>query len=133
MRIACYPHAAAALLIAIGLLAPGSAVAAGDAAKGEAAYKKSCFMCHDTAAGKHKVGPSLHAVYGQKAGTVEGYKLYRGLRDATWTWDDQALDAYLADPPAFIKSKNGQTGSMVVKLASQQDRDDVIAYLKTLK
>ena len=48
-------------------------------------------------------------------------------------WDDRALDAYLVDPPAYTKSKNGQTGSMVFKLNDKQDREDVIAYLKTLK
>jgi cytochrome c len=124
---------AAAALLAGGLIAPQDASAAGDVAKGEAVYKKQCVICHDTAAGKHKVGPSLHGVAGRKAGTAEGYKLYRGLRDATWTWDDKSLDAYLVDPPAFTKSKTGQTGSMVYKLGNRQDRDDVIAYLKTLK
>ena len=123
----------ASLAVSLGLLLPGTSFAAGDAAKGEAAYKKHCVICHDTAVGNHKVGPSLHAVAGRKAGTAEGYKLYRGLRDATWTWDDKALDAYLVDPPAFTKSKNGQTGSMVFKLNNQQEREDVIAYLKTLK
>ena len=131
MRIAFPTWIATALLA--GVLASGDAAAAGDAARGEAAYKKYCVICHDTAAGKHKVGPSLHAVYGRKAGSADGYKLYRGLRDATWTWDDKSLDAYLTDPPAYTKDKNGQTGSMVFKLSVKQDRDDVIAYLKTLK
>ena len=123
----------AGLALSAVLSASHPASAAGDAAKGEAVYKKQCFLCHDTAAGKHKVGPSLHGVAGRKAGTAEGYKLYRGLRDATWVWDDRALDAYLVDPPAYTKSKNGQTGSMVFKLNDKQDREDVIAYLKTLK
>jgi cytochrome c len=133
MKTKGYIRIAAATLLAGGLIASHDASAAGDVAKGEAVYKKHCVICHDTAAGKHKVGPSLHGVAGRKAGTAEGYKLYRGLRDATWTWDDKSLDAYLVDPPAFTKSKNGQTGSMVYKLGNQQDRDDVIAYLKTLK
>ena len=122
-----------AALLATVLLLSHAAQAAGDVAKGEAAFKKHCVICHDTAADKHKVGPSLHAVVGRKAGTAEGYKLYRGLKDATWTWDDKALDAYLVDPPAFTKGKNGQSGSMIFKLSVQQERDDVIAYLKTLK
>jgi cytochrome c len=133
MKIAVHIRTAAAALLAGGVIASHDASAAGDVAKGEAVYKKHCVICHDTAAGKHKVGPSLHGVAGRKAGTAEGYKLYRGLRDATWTWDDKSLDAYLVDPPAFTKSKNGQTGSMVYKLGNRQDRDDVIAYLKTLK
>jgi cytochrome c len=66
---------AAAALLAGGLIAPQDASAAGDVAKGEAVYKKQCVICHDTAAGKHKVGPSLHGVAGRKAGTAEGYKL----------------------------------------------------------
>jgi cytochrome c len=123
----------AIIALAAGLLVPHSAIAAGDVAKGEATYKKQCLICHDTVAAKHKVGPSLHGVYGRKAGTVDGYTNYRGLKNADWTWDDSSLDAYLADPPAFTKSKNGQAGSMVFKLANQQDREDVIAFMKTLK
>ena len=133
MKITVHIRTAAVALLAGGLIASHDASAAGDVAKGEAVYKKHCVICHDTAAGKHKVGPSLHGVAGRKAGTAEGYKLYRGLRDATWAWDDKSLDAYLVDPPAFTKSKTGQTGSMVYKLGNRQDRDDVIAYLKTLK
>jgi len=123
-----------AALLAASLALPHAAQAAGDAAKGAATFKRHCAICHDTEAGKNKVGPSLHAVVDRKAGTADGYKLYRGLRDATWTWDDATLDAYLTDPAAFVKSKNGgKSSSMVFKLGSRQDRDDVIAYLKTLK
>jgi cytochrome c len=111
----------------------GTSFAAGDVEAGGAVYKKQCVICHDTAPGKHKVGPSLHGVYGRKAGTAEGYNLYRGLRGADWDWDDQSLDAYLVDPPAFTKRRNGQPGSMVFKLGNRQNREDVIAYLKTLK
>lgn len=132
MKIRLFAGPFAALAVTL-LSCPHAALATGDAAKGEAALKKHCIICHDTAAGKNKVGPSLYAVYGRKAGTAQGYQLYRGLKTADWTWDEKTLDAYLVDPPAYTKSKTGQTGSMVFMLKDKQEREDVIAYLKTLK
>ena len=106
---------------------------AGDAATGEKTFKMKCFVCHDAAAGKNKTGPSLFGVVGRTAGTAEGFKLYRGLKGADWTWDDAALDAYLTDPIAYTKSKTGKSPGMVLKVPKAQERADIIAYLKTLK
>ena len=128
------PHIQSALVAALASFVPSIAFASGDAERGESVYNRQCTICHDTAAGKQKVGPSMHAIFGRQAGTVQGFQLYRGLRDATWTWDDKTLDAYLADPVAYTKENNGGKGtSMILKLSSPQDRADVIAYLKTLK
>ncbi len=106
---------------------------AGDAAMGEKTFKMKCFVCHEATAGKNKTGPSLFGVVGRAAGTAEGFKLYRGLKDADWTWDEAALDEYLTDPIAYTKSKTGKSPGMVLKVPKAQERQDVIAYLKTLK
>ncbi len=122
----------AAVLAAATLGAAPTAHAAGDVAKGEKVFKK-CKACHDTTAGKHKTGPSLAGIFGRQAGTAEGFKRYRGLKDADWTWDEATLDDYLADPKKFTKTKTGKNAAMVLKLKKEKDRADVIAYLKTLK
>ena len=122
-----------ALALAAGMaLASGSALAAGDAAKGKKVFNK-CKACHSIKAGKTKVGPSLAGVVGRKAGTASGFKRYKGLKGADWTWDEALLDEYLIDPKKFAKARTGKRTSMGFKLKKAGQRADVIAYLKTLK
>ena len=119
-------------LLATATLGSPSAHASGDAAKGEKVFNK-CKACHSTEAGKNKTGPSLHGVFGRKAGTAEGFTRYKGLDGADWTWDEEHLNEYLKDPKKYTKLKNGKSAAMVLKLSKESEREDVIAYLKTLK
>jgi len=123
-------------LASVMAFAAGSALAAGDVAKGKKVFKK-CAACHSNKPGVTKVGPSLFGVYGRKAGTEKSYKRYRGMVGANWTWDEKTLDAYLQDPKAYVKKhNNGKRTSMTFKLKGKRkagQRADVIAYLKTLK
>ncbi len=123
-----------ALGLAIALaLAGGSAFAgAGDPVKGAKVFKK-CKACHTAKPGKHKVGPSLAGVFGRKAGTAEGYKKYRGLKGADYSWDEASLEEYLADPKKFVKKRGAKSTAMAFKLKKAAQRADIIAYLKTLK
>jgi cytochrome c len=99
---------------------------------GEKVFKK-CKACHTIKAGKHRVGPSLAGVFGRKAGTAEGFKKYKGLKGADWTWDDASLNEYLTDPKKFAKKRAGKKTSMVLKLKKKKDREHIIEYLKTIK
>ncbi len=102
---------------------------AGDAAKGKKVFNK-CKACHTVKAGKNKVGPSLAGIVGKKAGTVKGYKKYKGLKGADWSWNEAELNGYLANPKKYLKGKTGKKSAMVLKLKKKKDRDNVIAYLK---
>lgn len=113
-------------------LAGGSALAAGDPAKGAKVFKK-CKACHTAKkGGKHKVGPNLFGVVGRMAGSTD-FKRYKGLKGADWTWDEALLDEYLKDPKAFSKKRTGKRSSMVFKLKKSGDRANIIAYLKSVK
>ena len=117
---------------AIQVLGATPAIAGGDAVRGKKVFNK-CKACHSIKVGKHKIGPSLAGVIGRKAGTAEGFKRYKGLKGADWTWDEATLDEYLTNPKLFVKSRNKRKSSMILKLKKKRDRDNVIAYLKTLK
>ncbi|MDQ7010813.1 MAG: SURF1 family cytochrome oxidase biogenesis protein [Mariprofundaceae bacterium] len=96
-----------------------AAAPSGDAARGAKLARGKCGGCHYFDRAKKKVGPGLKGIYG-RAPSIDGIPFAR--------WDAQALDQWLARPKA-VKPK---TRMSFRGLASKQDRDDVIAYLKTL-
>ncbi len=109
-------------------LTSGAAMAAGDAAKGKKVFKK-CKACHSIKAGKKKVGPSMFGVVGRKAGTAQGYRFSKAMKGSGLTWDEATLDKFLKKPKKVVKkTKMGFAG-----LKKDNQRADVIAYLKTLK
>ena len=103
---------------------------AGDPEKGMKTFKK-CKACHSAEAGKNKVGPSLFGVFGRQAGIVTDYKYSKAMlaKAPEIVWNTESLDAWLMKPKKFIpKTKMGFPG-----LKKQKDRDNIIAYLMTLK
>ena len=118
-----------------------SASAGGDATKGEQVFKQ-CMTCHRIGPdAKNMVGPVLTGVIGRKTGTAEGFSysaLNKAAGDNGLVWTDDLVFEYLPDPNAFLKkflTDKGKadlaTGStkMAFKLANDQQRKDVIAYL----
>ena len=113
-------------------ISPSTLYAQGDPVKGKKVFNK-CRACHAIKTGKHKVGPSLAGVIGRQAGKAPGFKRYKGLKTADWKWNEYNLDGWLKNPKKWLKAKNGKRSSMVYKLKKKQDRDNIIAYLKSLK
>ncbi len=117
------------LALAFGLLAAALPASAEDG-MGAKLFKKRCKACHEI--GKHKTGPDLAGVYGRKAGSTD-FKRYMGLKGADFVWDEAHLDAYLADPIAFVKGLGGHRTAMTIKFKNREQRKAVIDYLKTLR
>lgn len=115
-----------ASLFAAALIAwAGPALAQGDAAQGEKVFAK-CKACHALEAGKNKVGPSLHGLFGRVAGTGEGFRYSDAMKGSGLVWDETTLAQYLADPKGFLpRNKMAFPG-----LKKPEDIADVIAYLK---
>lgn len=118
-------------LLAIAGLA-GNALADGDAAKGEKVYAK-CKACHMVGPdAKNRVGPTLNGIVGRTAGTVEGFKYSDAVMAKNaegFVWTEENIDAYLADPKGFLPG-NKMT---FPGLKKEDDRENVIAYLKTFQ
>jgi cytochrome c len=118
---------AAACAIAILIPGPRPSFAAGDPAAGQRVFAQ-CAGCHATAPGVNKIGPSLAGVVGRKSGTEAGYAYSTGMKAADITWNDDTLDKFLAAPTSFVHGTK-----MFISVPNGGDRQNVIAYLGTLK
>lgn len=110
---------ATALLAAIAT----SALAAGDAERGQTLYESRCFACHSLDA--NRVGPMHRGVYGRKAGSVANFSYSPAVKNATVTWDESTLNRWLTNPQDLIPGQR-----MNFRVATPEDRADIIAYLK---
>ncbi|MCC0062692.1 MAG: cytochrome C [Defluviimonas sp.] len=116
---------------------------AGDAAKGEADFKK-CKSCHAITATDGteivkggKTGPNLFGVIGRQIGSVADFKYGDSIVAAGAdgsVWDEASLVAYVVDPAKWLQDKTGDAAAkskMTFKLA--KGGEDMAAYLATLK
>ncbi|MNP13179.1 Cytochrome c2 [compost metagenome] len=111
------------------LLAATTALAEGDATQGKAMFTAQCGFCHSTEAGKNLMGPSLHGVFGRTSAQAPGFTYSAALLSAKLQWNDANLDKWLASPATLLP------GNMMMYpgQADGQSRQNLIAYLKTLK
>lgn len=122
-------RAGAALLIALAIAASGTwgrAATAQDLDKGERVFKK-CQACHALEPGAHTdKGPSLHGLFGRRAGTAEGFAYSDAMKSADVVWSEETLEAFLADSQAVVPGNTMNFSS----LRKPEDRTAVIAYLR---
>jgi len=86
-----------------------------------------CRSCHTiTPNGPNMTGPNLHGVFGSEVGTKAKYRYSNALKDADFVWDAEKLDHWLLRPRDFLPGNK----MSFVGIAGEQDRRDVIAYLK---
>lgn len=131
---------ATALVVGSGAVVSSPALAEGDAGKGKKVFMK-CKACHRTEAGKHAVGPSLFGIVGRQAATADGFTRYskamRAVGESGLVWDDANISDYVADPKGWLREtlddKKARGTMAFAGLKKEQDRLDLIAYLKTLQ
>ncbi len=116
---------------------------AGDAAKGEADFKR-CKACHSivgadgTAIVKGgKTGPNLFGLAGKPVASSADFKYGEAIlaaKAAGAVWDEAALATYVADPSAWLQQVTGDAAAkskMTFKLT--KGGEDMAAYLVSLK
>jgi cytochrome c len=117
------------LALALSVPAAMPAFAQGDAAAGKAAFDATCALCHSINKGEVKLGPSLFGVYGKKSGQQTGFEYSDGLKKLNVTWDGATLDKWLTNPRDVVPG----TKMIFPGIPEEKQRQDIIAYLKTLK
>lgn len=92
---------------------------------------RACAACHSfDKGGANKVGPNLWGIVGNKHAHADGFAysdVMKSMHDKAWTEDE--LNHFLYSPKAYAKG----TKMAFAGLKSDQDRANVIAWLKTLK
>jgi cytochrome c len=111
-------------------LAPiGPKLAGANIEKGKALYQQQCFICHTIdKGGANKVGPNQWDVVGKKKASHPGFSYSTALqaKGGEWTYED--LNHMIFKPTAFVRG----TKMAYAGLAKEQDRADLIAYLRTM-
>lgn len=111
------------LLLSAALALPAAAAdLRGDPARGEKVYER-CAACHslDT----NRAGPKHRGVVGRKAASVPGFNYSAALKRSGLVWDEATLDRFLTNPIKLVPGTR-----MYVSVTDDQDRADLIAYLK---
>ncbi len=119
----------AALVVVLGCLLAGQALAAGDVARGGDVFDSECSDCHSLKAGKNRKGPSLFAVVGRASASQPEYNYSDVLRKTHWTWTPEQIDVYIKLPKASVPGGRMKYDG----LADAGKRADVIAFLSTIK
>jgi cytochrome c len=76
----------------------------------------------------HRVGPLHRGVVGRRAGALADFDYSPALRESKLLWSRATLKAWLTDPEALIPGQG-----MDYRLDDERERDEVVAYLATLK
>ena len=109
----------------------------GDIEKGKKLFKK-CSACHQVGEGaKNRVGPILTGIVGRPAASIEDYKYGKHLKEAAESglvWSEEEIFNWLADPKKYLRARLDNPKAktkMTFRLKKEEQRRDVIAYLKT--
>ena len=97
--------------------------------KGKALFVQQCFTCHTIdKGGPNKVGPNQWDIVGRKKASHEGFSYSSALqaKGGDWTYED--INHMIFKPQAFVRG----TKMAFAGLPKEQDRADVIAYLRTM-
>jgi cytochrome c len=112
-------------------LGAGTSLAAGDAAKGRAAFIKQCAICHTIEKGDpNRFGPNLSGIVGAKAASAPGFDYTRAFKNAAkWEWTEDALASWIMFPGTMVPG----TAMGIFQGVAERDRDDIVAYLASKK
>ncbi|ODT88352.1 hypothetical protein [Phenylobacterium sp. SCN 70-31] len=86
-----------------------------------------CRACHAAKPGEPpKAGPSLHGIFGAKAGTKTSFAYSPALKASGIVWTDRTMDDFIASPAKAVKgNRMGYAG-----MPNARNRAALIAFMK---
>jgi cytochrome c len=113
----------------LALLAAWLATPALAAESAPAAFNNHCRTCHSVKQGDNRLGPSLHKIYGAKAGSSPDYASYsQSLKNSGVTWDEASLDKFIENPEQVVPNNNMKPYKGIAEPAV---RKQIVDFLKS--
>ena len=107
----------------------GPKLAGANVEAGKAIFMKQCFTCHTTdKGGANKVGPNLWDIVGRKKASHDGFSYSSALQSKGGDWSYEDINHMIVKPQGYVRG----TKMAFAGLAKEQDRADVIAFLRTM-
>lgn len=107
----------------------GPKLAGANVEAGKAIFQKQCATCHTAdKGGANKVGPNLWSIVARKKASHEGFSYSAALQAKGGDWSYEDIDHMIFKPGAYVKG----TKMAFAGLPKEQERADVIAYLRTM-
>ena len=99
-----------------------------DMPNGERQFQRKCSICHALGPkGGRRAGPTLHGLFGRRAGSIAGYGYSETLRTSDIVWTDATIDRLFdLGPDHFIPGSK----MPMQRITGPDDRADLIAFLK---
>ena len=96
---------------------------------GERQFARKCSICHTlTPDGERRAGPSLHGVFGRKAGSLPGYPYSEAMRTNGIVWNTSTIDKLFELGPDFYTPGSKMP---MQRITAAKDRADLLEFLKT--
>ncbi|MEP5762533.1 MAG: c-type cytochrome [Litoreibacter sp.] len=95
---------------------------------GERQFKRKCSVCHSLSPNsKRRAGPSLHGIFGRRAGELKDYPYSDILAKSQIVWSDSTINALFdKGPDHYIPGSK----MPMQRITQPQDRKDLITYLR---
>lgn len=107
----------------------GPKLASANVENGKALFQKLCSTCHTVdKGGANKVGPNQWDLVGRKKASEAGFSYSSAMqaKGGEWTYED--INHMIFKPTSFVKG----TKMAFAGVAKEQERADIIAYLRTM-
>ncbi|MDE0303629.1 MAG: c-type cytochrome [Albidovulum sp.] len=100
----------------------------GEMTNGERQFQRKCSICHTlTPDSRRRAGPTLHGIFGRRAGELSGYNFSPSLRQSDIVWSAETIDQLFdLGPDHFIPGSK----MPMQRIVQPQDRIDLIEYLR---
>lgn len=107
-----------------------AAATGGDAESGSKLFRRKCKVCHTAEKdGRNMTGPNLWNIVGRERASIDGFRYSTPMQTLGGTWSEDAIKSFIASPRTFLPD----TKMTFAGLKKESEREDVLAFLKTLQ